>query len=103
MGCRELQVNDYFRMTDSASGTDVPYYALADANKNITEYFDTNGNAVAHYDYSPFGKITQSSGTMASDFDYRFSSEVFDTESGLSYYNYRYYSPELGRWLSRDP
>jgi len=37
MGCRELQVNDYFRMTDSASGTDVPYYALADANKNITE------------------------------------------------------------------
>jgi hypothetical protein len=29
MGCRELQVNDYFRMTDSASGTDVPYYALA--------------------------------------------------------------------------
>jgi RHS repeat-associated protein len=40
---------------------------------------------------------------MASDFDYRFSSEVFDTETGLSYYNYRYYSPELGRWLSRDP
>ncbi len=24
-------------------------------------------------------------------------------ESGLVYYNYRYYSPELGRWLSRDP
>ena len=21
----------------------------------------------------------------------------------LAYYNYRYYSPELGRWLSRDP
>ena len=103
MGCWELQVNDHFRMTDSASGTDVLHYALGDANQNITEYFDTNGNAVAHYEYSPFGKITQSSGTMASDFDYRFSSEVFDTESGLSYYNYRYYSPELGRWLSRDP
>jgi len=103
MGCRELQVNDYFRMTDSASGTDVPYYALADANKNITEYFDTNGNAVAHYEYSPFGKITQSIGTMTSEFDYRFSSEVFDDETNLVYYNYRYYSAELGRWLSRDP
>jgi RHS repeat-associated protein len=90
-------------MTDSASGTDVAYYALADANKNITEYFDTNGNVVAHYEYSPFGKITQTSGLMSSDFDYRFSSEVFDTETGLIYYNYRYYSPELGRWLSRDP
>jgi len=103
MGCRELQVNDYFRMTDSASGTDVAYYALADANKNITDYFDTNGNVVAHYEYSPFGKIAQQSGTMASDFDYRFSSEVFDDETGLVYYNYRYYSAELGRWLRRDP
>ena len=103
MGCRELQVNDYFRMTDSASGTDVPYYALADANKNITEYFDTNGNVVAHYEYSPFGKITQSSGTMVSDFDYRFSSEYADDETGLVYYNHRYYSAEWGRWLSRDP
>ena len=27
----------------------------------------------------------------------------YDTESGLMYYNFRYYSPELGRWLSRDP
>jgi len=87
----------------SASGTDVAYYALADANKNITEYFDSNGNVVAHYEYSPFGKITQSSGTMASDFDYRFSSEAFDSETNLVYYNYRYYSAELGRWLSRDP
>ena len=102
MGCRKLQVNDYFRVTGSASSTDVPYYALADANKNITEYFDSNGNAVAHYEYSPFGKITQTIGTMASDFDYRFSSEVFDSETGSVYYNYRYYSAELGRWLSRD-
>jgi len=103
MGCRELQVNDYFRMADSVSGTDVPYYALADANKNITEYIDASGTIQAHYEYSPFGKITQQSGTMASDFDYRFSSEYADDETGLVYYNYRYYSPELGRWLSRDP
>ena len=26
-----------------------------------------------------------------------------DDETSLVYYNYRYYSPELGRWLSRDP
>ncbi|MFA7231782.1 MAG: RHS repeat-associated core domain-containing protein, partial [Victivallaceae bacterium] len=42
-------------------------------------------------------------GDMQNDFDYRFSSEVFDSETGLVYYNFRYYSPELGRWLSRDP
>jgi len=88
---------------NSTSGTDVPYYAMGDANKNITEYFDANGNIVAHYEYSPFGKITKTSGTLANDFDFRFSSEVFDKETNLVYYNYRYYSSDLGRWLSRDP
>jgi len=33
---------------------------------------------------------------------FRFSSEYLDSEANLVYYNYRYYSPEIGRWLSRD-
>ena len=32
-----------------------------------------------------------------------FSSELFEHENNLLYYNYRYYIPLLGRWLSRDP
>jgi RHS repeat-associated protein len=40
---------------------------------------------------------------MPDAFDFRFSSEYFDSETSLVYYNFRYYSPELGRWLSRDP
>jgi RHS repeat-associated protein len=32
-----------------------------------------------------------------------FSNEYWDDDLGLVYYNYRYYSPKLGRWLSRDP
>jgi RHS repeat-associated protein len=32
-----------------------------------------------------------------------FSSEYLDSETNLVYYNYRYYSPELGRWTKRDP
>ena len=31
-----------------------------------------------------------------------FSPEYLDSETGLVYYNYRYYSPELGRWINRD-
>ena len=41
--------------------------------------------------------------TMFALHTFRFSSKILDTETGLTYYNYRYYSPELGRWLSRDP
>jgi len=44
----------------------------------------------------------RASGSISNRFAFRFSSEVFDTETSLVYYNYRYYSPELGRWLSRD-
>ena len=31
------------------------------------------------------------------------STKYFDDESELAYYGYRYYSPELGRFVSRDP
>ena len=32
-----------------------------------------------------------------------FSTKYQDKETGLLYYGFRYYSPEMGRWLNRDP
>lgn len=79
------------------------YYYHTDANKNVTELSDENGGIVAHYEYSPFGSLTKLSGDYAASNPFRFSSEYFDEETALVYYNYRYYSSELGRWISRDP
>ena len=31
------------------------------------------------------------------------STKYFDDETELVYFGYRYYSPEMGRWISRDP
>ena len=99
--CNFICKND--RLLAVYQGTNAtPYYAMTDANKNISEYVDINGNIVAHFEYSPFGKITRTTGDIANRFAFRFSSEYSDTEIGLVYYNFRYYSPELGRWLSRD-
>ena len=39
---------------------------------------------------------------MAEINPFRFSSEFYDDETGLVYYNYRYYNPNLGRWTKRD-
>ena len=75
----------------------------ADGNKNISELVDATGNIAAHYEYDPFGKINTQNGAYAASNPFRFSSEYFDSETGLVYYNYRYYSPELGRWINRDP
>lgn len=78
------------------------YYYLCDGNQNITQLLDGAGNIVAKYEYSPFGKLTVSSGNYT-DNPFRFSTEFYDTETELEYYNYRYYSPALGRWIKRDP
>lgn len=79
------------------------YFYQPDANKNISELIDNAGNTVAHYEYSPFGGQGNVSGTYAESNPFRFSCEYFDIEIGLIYYNYRYYCPDLGRWLSNDP
>jgi len=83
---------------NDANGT---YYYLIDANKNVGQLLDSSGTIKAKYEYSPFGKLTSSSDTVSNPF--RFSSEYFDGETELVYYNYRYYDAGLGRWLSRDP
>ena len=79
------------------------YYYVTDGNKNVTALLDADGVRVAKYTYNPFGRILNSEGALAEINPFRFSSEQYDDETGLVYYNYRYYSPELGRWISRDP
>ncbi len=74
-----------------------------DANGNVSELVDTAGTGVAHYEYDPFGNVVFQTGSLASGNPYRFSTKFHDSETGLVYYGYRYYSPKTGRWLSRDP
>ncbi len=95
-----LRVGSELIAETNANGT---FFAIYAANKNITGYIDTNGNNVASYDYNPFGGFASKTGSNADDFDFTFSSEYLDKETNLYAYKYRYYSPELGRWLTRDP
>jgi RHS repeat-associated protein len=75
-----------------------------DGNGNVGALMDAaNGSAAARYDYGPFGEPIRVSGTMGTVKPIRFSTKYMDSESGLLYYGYRYYSPLTGRWLSRDP
>ncbi len=79
------------------------YYATYDANGNISEYIDDTGAIAAHYEYSPFGRTTAATGAKSADFNHRFSTKFFDNETRLYYYGLRYYTPELGRWVNKDP
>ena len=74
-----------------------------DANGNVTDMVDTNGSVVAHYEYDPYGNEISRQGAEAQSNPYRFSTKYTDDETGLLYYGFRFYSAELGRWISRDP
>ena len=79
------------------------YFPGYDNNGNVVGYWDESGSLVAEYAYDAFGNTISSSGSMASVFPHRFSTKYYDAETDLYYYGYRYYSPSLGRWISRDP
>ena len=68
----------------------------------IWDDWNTNGEVVAHYDYSPFGEPLVASGPLAATFTHQFSTKPYCPVTGFSEYQMRKYRPEIGRWMSRD-
>jgi RHS repeat-associated protein len=80
------------------------YYPAYDGNGNLTAMVSSStGAAVAKYEYSPYGELLTSTGSYAGTNPFRFSTKYVDSETNLAYFGYRYYNPETGRWLNRDP
>jgi RHS repeat-associated protein len=75
----------------------------ADGAGNITALMDTNENIVARYLYNPYGKLIGEWGGMAEANKYRFSSKEWDPLSGMYYYGFRFYDPNLQRFANQDP
>ena len=64
---------------------------------------NSSQDIVAKYLYDAFGNVLSKSGLLADANNYRFSSKEAHLNSGLVYYLYRYYDPNLQRWPNRDP
>jgi RHS repeat-associated protein len=88
----------YFGQGVQLSGSN--YYYARDHLGSIRELTNTNGVIQAEYDYDPYGRQTQLSGTMTADFG--FTGLYVHQPSGLDLAPYREYSATLGRWISRD-
>jgi RHS repeat-associated protein len=87
----------------SAGNWSTHNYYHADGNGNITYLVNSSQTLAAKYRYDPYGNTISSSGSLASANVYRFSSKEIHVNSGLYYYGYRWYAPNLQRWLNRDP
>jgi RHS repeat-associated protein len=89
--------------TESGLLNPVSYFFHADGNGNVTALVNALGVVVGRYSYDPYGNTLSLSGTRALVNRFRFSSKEHHAQSGLYYYGYRFYVPELQRWVNRDP
>jgi RHS repeat-associated protein len=78
-------------------------YYLSDAGGNVTALVDGEGEAVADYTYDPYGNLIRRGGNLAEQNTLRYSSKEYHARSGLCYYGFRFYDPNLQRWLNEDP
>ena len=78
------------------------YAPTYDGNGNIMDYVSPDGTIVAHREYDPFGGTVVAT-SDANVFTHWFSTKPWCNVAGLSEYQYRKYSPVLGRWTKRDP
>lgn len=76
------------------------YYYHQDRIRSVVALSDASGDIAEIYGYSPFGDPDRLSAVGNS---MMFTGREYDAESRLYYYRARYYSPDLGRFLSPDP
>ncbi len=75
---------------------------LRDALNSTIALTNSSGSIVDQTTYDPYGNTTDSAPSSASAFEFT-GRENDQTFGGLYYMRARYYSPQLARFISRDP
>ena len=79
---------------------DAIYAPIHDVQRNIVKLIDIKTKEVISFDLpDPFGRGLAKDAPTS----WIFSGKFYDKEVDLVYFGDRYYSPELKKWLSRDP
>lgn len=73
----------------------------ADELGNVLKVTDEGGTVTQTTRYDPFGNINFQNGTDPNPYGY--AGKPYDQATGLIYFGARYYDPQLGRYLTRDP
>ncbi|WP_217333072.1 RHS repeat-associated core domain-containing protein [Rhodanobacter sp. C05] len=93
-----LGIDERFARNDVTGRT----YFLTDALGSTIGLTDPTGAIQQEYSYDPYGNATQTNNSAGFTNPYQYTGREADGP-GLYYYRARYYSPELGRFISEDP
>lgn len=77
------------------------YYYLHDSMGSVVGVTNSSGQVVNSYSYDPYGSLTSSVEAVSNPL--KWIGAVFDSATGLYQMGERYYSPDQGRFLQRDP
>lgn len=85
-----------------------PVYYLMDGMGSAIGLVDGSGQEVASFEYDSFGNLRGLSGTEAEvsgemGGDFRFQGQWLESSTDFYHFRARYYDPQTGRFLSRDP
>ncbi len=78
------------------------YYFHTDQIGTPLEMTDAEGQIVWQAKYRPWGAIEKLVVNEVEQ-NLRFQGQYFDVETGLHYNTFRYYDPEIGRFITQDP
>ena len=80
-------------------GQDVYYHQ--DGLNSVKKLTDGTGTIIGIYDYDAWGNPIGTLPSIANPFTY--TGREWDKETGLYYYRARYYTSQIGRFISEDP
>jgi RHS repeat-associated protein len=82
---------------------DKKYSIVTDYLGTPAQMYDEKGQLVWETHLDIYGKVRTFAGRSLSDCPFRYQGQYEDAETGLYYNRFRYYSPEEGMYLSKDP
>ena len=92
-------VQRFFGNGFQRSGTN--YFYVKDHLGSVREVYNASGVLQARFDYDPYGRRTQTYGTLW--VDYGFAGLMHHKGSGICFAVFRLYQSDVARWASRDP
>lgn len=78
-----------------------PSFYVYDGAGSVRQLTNSAGAVTDSYEYDAYGNSFTTQGTTPNNYLYR--GEQFDADLGLYYLRARYYNPNTGRFMSRDP
>ncbi len=82
------------------------HYLVGNHLGSVSLELDEVGDIISYEEYFPFGGTSFLAGKSARDVklkEYRYSGKCRDDATGFYCYEYRYYAPFIGNWISPDP